>query len=130
MRGTGFYGTAPMTPKAMVTRERATTLCAVMAVLRLFAAARDTAGTGLVTLPGSTVGDLLERARARFGADFAVVLDRCQVWCNGEPTTLDQPLADDDEVAILPPVSGGCGSADGDRVVSEPPAALRIGILR
>lgn len=75
--------------------------------LLLFAAAREAAGTRRVELEASTVGDLLEQARARFGPAFAAVLDRSRVWVNGEPSDLHTPLTDGDEVAVLPPVSGG-----------------------
>jgi len=34
-------------------------------------------------------------------------LETCQVWCNGEPTAPNAPVGDDDEIAVLPPVSGG-----------------------
>ncbi len=84
-----------------------------MAVLRLFASARDAAGTGRDTLPGATVGEVLAAARRRYGPDFAAVLERCQIWCNGEATDLDQGVSDDDEVAVLPPVSGGAGAGAG-----------------
>jgi len=78
-----------------------------LAVLRLFAGAREAAGTGRDELPGATVGAVLDAARARYGAAFAELLDHCAVWCNGEPCELDVAVSDADEVAVLPPVSGG-----------------------
>jgi len=55
------------------------------------------------------VRDLLAIARQRYGADFDAVLTRCAVWVNGDEPVAgeDTPLTGDDEVAILPPVSGG-----------------------
>lgn len=78
-----------------------------LAVLRLFAGARDAAGTGRDDMPGATVAAVLDGARARYGAAFAEVLEHCQVWRNGEPCALDEPVEAGDEVAVLPPVSGG-----------------------
>lgn len=78
-----------------------------MATLRLFAAAREAAGTGRTTVDGSTVGAVLDEAEARFGAAFAAVLGTSRVWVNGEPATRDRPVSPSDEVAVLPPVSGG-----------------------
>jgi molybdopterin converting factor small subunit len=78
-----------------------------VATIRLFAAARVAAGTGRDTLPGATVGEVLEQASARYGADFDEVLRSAQVWCNGEPATLSDAVGERDEVAVLPPVSGG-----------------------
>ncbi len=47
--------------------------------------------------------------RARYGEQFVAVLERSRVWINGdEPGDGDATeLHDDDEVAVLPPVSGG-----------------------
>lgn len=80
-----------------------------MVVLRLFAAAREAAGTGRDDLPGATVGEVLGAGRARYGAAFEEVLATAQVWRNGEPCDPADPVADGDEVAVLPPVSGGMG---------------------
>jgi molybdopterin synthase catalytic subunit/molybdopterin synthase sulfur carrier subunit len=50
---------------------------------------------------------VLDAARQRYGGAFADVLEQCQVWCNGEPADPADPVTGDDEVAVLPPVSGG-----------------------
>jgi molybdopterin synthase sulfur carrier subunit len=78
-----------------------------MPVLRLFAAAREAAGTGRDQVPGETVADVLEHARARYGPAFAAVLDTCRVWVDGEEAEAGTPVTDTSEVAVLPPVSGG-----------------------
>jgi molybdopterin synthase sulfur carrier subunit len=78
-----------------------------VAVLRLFAGAREAAGTSADDLPGATVSEVLDAARARYGAAFAEVVEHCQIWRNGEPCELDDAVDDADEVAVLPPVSGG-----------------------
>lgn len=78
-----------------------------MAVLRLFAGAREAAGTGQDDVPGSTVGDVIDAARVRYGERFTQVVEHCQIWRNGEPTELTDAVGDADEVAVLPPVSGG-----------------------
>ncbi|MGZ4717178.1 MAG: MoaD/ThiS family protein [Acidimicrobiales bacterium] len=80
-----------------------------MATLRLFAAAREAAGIGRDVVPGDTVGQVLDQARARYGEGFAAVLDTAKVWCNGEPAEPGRSVTDADEVAVLPPVSGGSG---------------------
>jgi molybdopterin synthase sulfur carrier subunit len=78
-----------------------------VAVLRLFAGAREAAGTGRDEVPGATVGEVLDSARVRYGVAFSELLEHCAVWCNGEPCDIDRPVRDGDEVAVLPPVSGG-----------------------
>lgn len=78
-----------------------------MAVLRLFAQAREAAGTGRDVVDGVTVDEVLAGARARYGDRFGALLPNCRVWVNGEPAHGDDPVADGDEVAVLPPVSGG-----------------------
>ena len=78
-----------------------------VARLRLFASAREAAGVGADEIPGATVGEVLDGAVDRYGADFAGLLATCRLWCNGEPAERGDPVTDTDEVAVLPPVSGG-----------------------
>ena len=80
-----------------------------MAVLRLFAGARDAARTGTDDVPGATVAEVLDVARARYGPRFGAVLEHCQVWRNGEPCEPVDAVSEHDEIAVLPPVSGGLG---------------------
>jgi molybdopterin converting factor small subunit len=78
-----------------------------MAVLRLFASVRVAAGTGSLSLPGETVGEVLAAADERFGDGFAALAGTCRVWLIGESTAAAVAVTDGDEVALLPPVSGG-----------------------
>lgn len=76
-------------------------------MLLLFAAAREAAGTGREEVTGTTVGEVLADARVRHGTLFADVVASSRVWLNGEPTTDAEQVGPGDEVAVLPPVSGG-----------------------
>lgn len=78
--------------------------------LRLFASAREAAGCASDTVEAASLGALLDLARARYGDGFASVLAHARVWINGDEPTHGEAtaLVDDDEVAVLPPVSGGC----------------------
>ncbi len=78
-----------------------------MAVLRLFGPARLAAGTDRSTIGGATVADVLGEACDRYGSSFADVLGQSRVWVNGAPASAEDPVGDADEVAVLPPVSGG-----------------------
>lgn len=78
-----------------------------MATLRLFAALRELAGTSRVEFDGATVGEVLKSATARYGNEFAEVLKTAAVWRNGEAAQPSDPVLDRDEVALIPPVSGG-----------------------
>lgn len=78
-----------------------------MARVRLFASVREAAGRAEDDVPGATVGDVLDAAVDRYGPDFGRLLAQCRVWVNGEPVTPESPVGDHDELAVLPPVSGG-----------------------
>jgi len=78
-----------------------------LARLRLFAQARESAGTGEVRIDGGTVGEVLDSAVERYGSQFAAVIGISAIWLNGEPASRDLSVGDGDEVAVLPPVSGG-----------------------
>jgi MoaE-MoaD fusion protein len=78
--------------------------CGVKVVVRLFAGLREQAGTGErdVELPeGAEVGDVW--AQLGLGAEPAGLL----YAVNQEYARRDSPLVDGDEVALIPPVSGG-----------------------
>jgi sulfur-carrier protein len=78
-----------------------------VATLRLFASVRVAAGTGRTDIDGDTVGDVVANACTRFGPEFAALVQSCRVWRNGEPALDTDEVGANDEVAILPPVSGG-----------------------
>lgn len=78
-----------------------------MARLRLFGPAREAAGVSSVTLPGDSVSAVMASAEARFGEVFSSIVAISKVWVNGDEVSPDTPVFDDDEVALIPPVSGG-----------------------
>jgi len=62
-----------------------------------------------------TVGEALTTLRERYGPGFADVLATARVWVNGdEPAEGDDTVVHDgDELAVLPPVSGGSHTPPG-----------------
>lgn len=56
------------------------------------------------------MGDVLAAACERFGPAFEEQLQACRIWRNGEPANLSDPVGPTDEIAALPPVSGGAGA--------------------
>jgi molybdopterin converting factor small subunit len=87
----------------------------VIVRLLLFAGAREAAGCSKAEFEvdeGASLEQLLADSVARFGDPFARVLATARVWVNG-----DEPagggaaeLHAEDEIAVLPPVSGGAGA--------------------
>ena len=77
--------------------------------VRLFARAKDLAGTDLVSveLPTNAIVADLRRRLAEQIPSLAPLLQRSALAVNQEFARDDQPLTDDAEVALLPPVSGG-----------------------
>jgi len=78
-----------------------------MATLRLFATVRVAAGTGKASFPGETVQQVLDAAAGEYGPDFEALIPVCRIWVNGESADASTSVSDADEVALLPPVSGG-----------------------
>lgn len=78
-----------------------------MAHLRLFGPAREAAGTPAIDVPGGSVGAIVAAAEERFGEDFARIVAASSIWLNGDVVAPDARVDDGDEVAVIPPVSGG-----------------------
>ena len=77
--------------------------------VRLFARAKDLAGADVARVDlrdGASVTELRD-ALARRVPGLAGLLDRSALAVNGEFAAADRALAAGDEVALLPPVSGG-----------------------
>ncbi|HEY3942746.1 MAG TPA: MoaD/ThiS family protein [Acidimicrobiales bacterium] len=73
----------------------------------MFGPAREAAGEAEAHLAGDDVAEVLGRAEDRYGAAFAAVLGISRIWINEEPATGDEEVEERDEIAVLPPVSGG-----------------------
>ena len=82
-----------------------------MPTVRFFAGLKDIVRAESVQIEAEEVGALLEALRSRYGAQFVDALRFCKVAVNGRSIEdldgLGTQLEDLDEVALLPPVSGG-----------------------
>jgi MoaD family protein len=75
--------------------------------VRLFAALRELAGAREVEAEGATAGDILDALGERYGERFATVARAGSIVVDGERASAATRLTGAEEVAILPPVSGG-----------------------
>jgi cyclic pyranopterin phosphate synthase len=78
----------------------------------LFARAREAAGGDReVRVDAGSAGEALKVCVERYGAEFERVLAICTVLVDGDKVPRDRwwdaPVADETEIAVLPPVSGG-----------------------
>jgi molybdopterin synthase catalytic subunit len=78
-----------------------------MSRVLLFASLREIAGSAQVESDAETVADLADELGARYGDRFARILARSSFVVGEERVDPSRSLSVDDEVAILPPVSGG-----------------------
>ncbi len=85
----------------------------------MFANLREIAGTGRAEIDAETVAEVIMVASERYGDDFARGVEVSRVWVNGLEAAPDSAVGADDEVVLLPPVSGG----------SQPAAVPTIDLL-
>lgn len=93
--------------------------------VRLFASYREAAGVGHILLdlpPGATVRDAIAEITRRHPVVSGI--RQLIIARNREYVGLDEALADGDELALIPPVSGGAVTA-GDRILVSA-AALSV----
>jgi sulfur-carrier protein len=75
--------------------------------VRLFAALRELAGSSSVEAEGTTVGEVVQALSTRYGERFATIARVGSAVVGGERADAETPLTEGQEVALLPPVSGG-----------------------
>lgn len=78
--------------------------------IRYFGQAREAAGLSeeeMMVEEGVTLRDVMERIFLRYGG-LAAMRDLLRVAVNRRLADLSSQLSEGDEVALLPPVSGGC----------------------
>ncbi len=100
-----------------------------MTTVRLFAHLRELAGTGRLEVEGGTVAEVLAAVESRLGPEFAAGLSTSAVWRNGEAARLEDLVNDGDEVAVIPPVSGGTNDTVARMTVDASALASVIAVL-
>jgi molybdopterin synthase catalytic subunit len=98
-----------------------------MITARLFARLREQAGTNCeqVDLAGSTIADVYRALRDRHPA-LEADLDLIRPARNQSFAEWSEAVVDGDEVAFIPPVSGGAGAAALIELTAEPLDARRL----
>lgn len=81
-----------------------------MATVRLFARLRELAGNNRLEVNGETVGEIVESLGDQLGPEFVAVVGTSRIWRNGESASPEDPVDESDEIALLPPVSGGAAA--------------------
>jgi molybdopterin synthase catalytic subunit len=91
--------------------------------VRLFAILRERAGRDSVDLAlpeGATVADALEALRTERGLEELLPALPVRMAVNRDYASADTQLSQDDELALVPPVSGGEASRVHSRVTEDP----------
>ena len=75
--------------------------------IRYWAAAKAAAGTHEEPFEGTTLGEVLDRAAAARGAEFARVLARSSLLVDGLRAGRETSLDEAAVIEVLPPFAGG-----------------------
>lgn len=78
-----------------------------MSEVLLLGPAHEAAGVRRAQIDGETLAEVMAAAVTRFGPRFGDILAISRLWVNGESATPDQVVGPSDEIAVVPPVSGG-----------------------
>ena len=97
--------------------------------VRLFAILRERAGTERLSLElpaGATVGDAIAAAGREPGLDELIGAMPVRAALNREYVGIETPIEPGDELALIPPVSGGATAPAKVRVTDEPLSIVAI----
>ncbi|MEX2275723.1 MAG: MoaD/ThiS family protein [Actinomycetota bacterium] len=75
--------------------------------VRLFAALREIAGGSEIDVDADTVAGVLDELAARYGDRFEAIAAAGSVVVDGERASAERLLTGTEDVAVLPPFSGG-----------------------
>lgn len=94
-----------------------------MTTVLMFARARELAGTKVAEVDAATIDDALRTLGERYGAEFVELSETCTIVVDGEVVLAGEfgSRSPGDELAVLPPVSGGMTDhhgSDGARSIS------------
>ena len=78
-----------------------------MVKVRLFAEAAEIAGDRVLDVEATSLEVVSNYLKQEYGKSMVEVLQTSQVWVNGQPQIETDLITSTDEVAIIPPVSGG-----------------------
>ena len=94
--------------------------------VRLFASLRELAGAPELDLDAGDVGQVLDQLSDKLGPEFDRIMAAGSVVVDGERASRDRRLRPDDQVALLPPVSGGAVRGKRDAAARRPRIAGRV----
>lgn len=60
-----------------------------------------------MVVEGKTIREVVAALASRYGSEFERRMETSRIWKNGEEGAETDPVADADELAVIPPVSGG-----------------------
>ena len=78
-----------------------------MVTVKFFAGAREAAGVSTMQVEADSVQEALDEVTEARGDALARMITVSKIWLNGEPAEPDAAVTSSDEIAVLPPVSGG-----------------------
>ncbi len=78
-----------------------------MVTVKFFAGAREAAGASNMVVEANSVQEAIDAVIALRGDAMARMIAISKIWLNGEPAEHGALVSPEDEIAVLPPVSGG-----------------------
>lgn len=78
-----------------------------MVTVKFFAGAREAAGASSMVVEANSVQEAINAVVSLHGDALARMISISKIWLNGEPAERGTLVSPEDEIAVLPPVSGG-----------------------